>query len=360
MLDTKSLAETQSELNELANPECFTGPIDIRGENAGTLKQQLRMMMIIRKVEEKLGDMIVAKKVVCPCHLGIGQEATAVGVSANLRKTDRIFGTHRSHSHYLALGGSVEGLFAETLGKLTGCSKGMGGSMHLYDGKNGFLGSVPIVAATVPMAVGAALAAAMDKKTDRDIGVAYFGDGTTEEGVVHESLNFASKFNLPMLFVVENNLFSSHLHIRLRQPSDTVARFAQANRLNYEVVEGNDVVAVRKATQRLVEKARNGEGAGFLESITYRWRGHVGPREDNDVGLQRSGELALWKKRDPVGRLKEALIQAGAFAENDFNKLDAEVSDLIEGSWRKAEEAPYPPAENLMKHVWAETSRGGR
>ena len=344
------------DLGRLANPEYFTGPIDISGQDIKLLKTQLRTMLVIRKVEEKLGDMMTSGKIVCPCHLAIGQEATAVGVSANLRPTDRIFGTHRSHSHFLALGASAESLFAETLGKLTGCSRGMGGSMHLHDQKTGFLGSVPIVAATVPMAVGAGLAASMDKKSDTDVGVAYFGDGTTEEGVVHESMNLASKFKLPVLFVVENNLFSSHLHINLRQPADSVARYAAAHRLNYEVVEGNDIVAVSQATERLLKKARNGEGAGFLESVTYRWRGHVGPREDTDVGLKRSGELVLWKRRDPVRRLKEALISASQLSEADYLKLDNEVAEHIESSWRRAEDAPYPPLENLLNHVWAETS----
>lgn len=341
------------ELGDLADPAKYTDPVNVTGLDSEKLIQQLRTMMIIRRVEEKLADGVLAKKIICPCHLGIGQEATAVGVSSQLRKTDRIFGTHRSHTHYLSLGGTVESLFAETLGKETGCSKGMGGSMHLFNDDIGFKGSVPIVAATVPMGVGAALAAKMDGGDNLDVGVSYFGDGTTEEGSVHESLNFAAVFKLPMLFVVENNLFSSHLHIKLRQPHDSVARFAAVHGMNHEVVDGNDVRAVAEATGRLIEKARKGEGPGFLESVTYRWRGHVGPSEDIDVGLKRSGDLALWKERDPVRRLKEGLIQAGHFSEEKFEKLQADVNDHIEGAWMRAEEAPFPKKEALLKHVWA-------
>src|SRR5690606_8272404 len=161
----------------------------------------------------------------------------------------------------------------------TGCSKGMGGSMHLYAKEHGFWGSVPIVGATISMAVGAGLAAQMDKpdRKDMDVGVAYFGDGAAEEGVLHESLNFAAKFKVPVIFVCENNLFSSHLHILLRQPKDKVARYAESHDVNVEVVDGNDIEAVSKAAKRLVDAARNGEGPGFLEAVTYRWRGHVGP-----------------------------------------------------------------------------------
>jgi pyruvate dehydrogenase E1 component alpha subunit len=311
------------------------------------------MMKVIRRAEEKLADKVLEGEIVCPCHLGIGQEAIAVGVSEHLRKTDRVFGTHRSHSHFLALGGTMESLFGEVLGKANGCSHGMGGSMHLFDESIGFKGSVPIVAATVSLAVGAALAAAMDKAKDRDIGVAFFGDGAIEEGSVHESMNFAGRFNVPMLFIAENNLFSSHLHIDYRQPTNSVARFAAVNGLNYEVVDGNDVVAVSAAAERLITAARDGGGAGFLEAVTYRWRGHVGPSEDNDVGLKRSNDLQIWKKRDPIRRLVDGLLSAGKVTEESIGLLDEEVVTAIDTAWDVAEAAPYPEAGDLFAHLWA-------
>ena len=184
--------------------------------------------------------------------------------------------------------------------------------MHLYGPQVGFLGSVPIVGASVPIAVGAALAAKMDGKGD--VAVSYFGDGAVEEGSVQESLNLAAIMKLPVLFVCENNLFASHMHIRLRQVGDSTARFAQAHGIPATVVDGNDVVAVAAAAGEMIQRARSGEGPAYLEAVTYRWRGHVGPREDMDVGVKRSQDLVLWKGRDPIGRLAVALQMTGALS----------------------------------------------
>lgn len=337
-------------LGGLADPLLFTEKIDISRWDKETLRRQLRMMLIIRRAEEKLAEGVVAGKIKCPCHLGIGQEAVAVGVSNDLRATDRIFGAHRSHSHYLALGGSVEGLFAEVLGRLTGCSKGMGGSMHLYDGARGFMGSVPIVAATIPLAAGAGLAAKMDGKGD--VAVGYFGDGAAEEGVLHESLNLAASLNLPVIFVCENNFFASHLHIALRQPSDSIARFADAHHIPTEVVDGNDVVAVAEAAAKMVNRARRGEGPSFLEAVTYRWKGHVGPSDDIDVGVKRNQDLTKWKGRDPVGRLANAMEEKGLLAPEMFSKLQEEVATLINTAWMKAEQGEFPNQNALLDLVY--------
>lgn len=340
-------------LRSLADPSQYNGPLDIPGQGKESLIQQLKMMLTIRAAEEKIADGVTSGKIKCPCHLGIGQEAVAVGVSVYLRSTDRVFGAHRSHSHYLALGGDVFGLFAEVLGRVTGCSKGMGGSMHLYDGAHGFMGSVPIVSATIPIAVGAALASKMDGKGD--IAVGYFGDGAAEEGVFHESLNLAANLNLPMLFVCENNLFASHLHIRLRQPDDSIARFAKAHCINAKTVDGNDVVAIAEVTQEMIDRARAGGGPSFLEAVTYRWRGHVGPSEDIDVGVQRNQDLGRWKGRDPVRRLASGLEKSGIFPPEAFSKLREEVDTLIENAWLRAEESPYPDTSALLGLVYKDS-----
>lgn len=337
-------------LGGLADPQLFNETLEISKWKQETLLQQLKMMLIIRGAEEKLAEGTVAGKIKCPCHLGIGQEAVAVGVSTNLRSTDRVFGAHRSHSHYLALGGSVEGLFAEVLGRVTGCSKGMGGSMHLYDGARGFMGSVPIVAATIPLAVGAGLAAKMDGRGD--VAVGYFGDGAAEEGVLHESLNLASSLNLPVLFVCENNFFASHLHIGLRQPSDSIARFAEAHHIPNEVVDGNDVVAVTEAAARMINRARRGEGPSFLEAVTYRWKGHVGPSDDIDVGVKRNQDLTKWKGRDPVRRLAKAMQEKGFLSAERFSKVQEEVSTFVNAAWMKAEQGDFPDQAALLDLVY--------
>jgi TPP-dependent pyruvate/acetoin dehydrogenase alpha subunit len=357
----------QTELHDLIDPAKFNGAIDVADEAPEVLLTHLRRMLMIRKAEEKIGDKVTEGLIRCPCHLAIGQEAVAVGVAHHVRPSDRGFGTHRSHSHYLAVDAPVYELFAEVLGKATGCSKGMGGSMHLWAEDRGFKGSVPIVAGTVSLAVGAGLAAEMDvrqqmaakKSTDRsqfsaDIGITYFGDGAAEEGSVHESLNMAAQMKLPVLFVCENNFFSSHLHIRLRQPSDKVSRYAEAHKVAYELVDGNDVAAVQAAAGRLIERARRGEGPGFLEAVTYRWRGHVGPREDDDVGLKRKDDLKAWKGRDPIRRLKESMLLTGEFSEKQLDDLESQIHNEVEQAWDAAIKAPYPEANALLDLVYAQ------
>lgn len=340
------------DLGDLADPTKYHEPIDIQGQPTSAMRAHLRMMVTIRMVEQHLGEMRKEGLIGGPVHLGVGQEAIAVGVSACLRKSDRVFGTHRSHSHVLALGSSIHGLLAETLGKDTGLSRGMGGSMHLWDEARGFYGSVPIVGGTVPIAVGAALAAKL-MGTD-DIAVSYLGDGAVEEGAVQESLNLARVLDAPVLFVVENNLFSSHMHISLRQPSNATARFAEAHGIPFEIVDGNDVVAVANAAKSLVDQSRSGGGPGFLEAVTFRWYGHVDWREDVDVGVARSGpELAQWRARDPVSRLRQALELAGQWSEPEDEALAKELNEEIADAWRQAMRDPWPPAAALLDRVYS-------
>ena len=346
--------ELMQSLGKLADPNEYHQPITVQADEVARRLEQLRMMLTIRYAEEQIGDKVTDGTIRCPCHLAIGQEAIPVGLSESLLSTDKVFGTHRSHGHYLALGSSVYQLFAEVLGKSEGCSRGMGGSMHLYAEDKGFVGSVPIVGATIPLAVGAALALQKDGK--RGVAVCYFGDGAAEEGALHESMNFAATFKLPVIFVCENNLFSSHLHIRLRQPADCVARYAQAHCMRTEVIEGNDLSVVSQVGQDLVEHCRSGKGPAFLEAVTYRWRGHVGPREDIDVGLERKDDLDLWKKRDPIMRLAQGLATHSNFSMSDYEKLCEEVRGEIAHAWQLAEQAPYPKPEATLRYVYAQTS----
>jgi TPP-dependent pyruvate/acetoin dehydrogenase alpha subunit len=338
-------------LGALADSSQFRDHLDITNEDINLLLEHLEKMILIREVERCLANGRQEGKIGGPVHLGVGQEAIAVGVSAMLRNTDRVFGAHRSHSHVLALGSDIRCLFAEILGKETGLSKGMGGSMHLWDQKNGFYGSVPIVAGTVPLAVGAALAAKL-QQTD-DVGVAYLGDGAVEEGVVHESLNLARVLKAPVLFVVENNLFASHMHISLRQPSDSTARFAIANNIPYKVVDGNDVIAVRKATDALISRARAGEGPVFLEAVTYRWYGHVDWREDIDVGVNRSEEeVSAWRKRDPISRLAEGLASFNLCSPDKLKEIQNFIQSQVAVAWQQALEDPYPELNALLDRVY--------
>jgi pyruvate dehydrogenase E1 component alpha subunit len=311
-------------------------------------------MILIRKVEEAIALMVETKEARCPCHLAIGQEATAVGVAQHLTPNDRIFGCHRSHAHYLALDEDPYPLFAEILGKVTGCSKGMGGSMHLFTPKSGLKGTVPIVGATIPIATGAALAAKMDR--NQDIAIAFFGDGATEEGVFHESLNMASVMGLPIIFVCENNLFSSHLHISLRQPYNSTSRYAIAHGIESKVVDGNNIVEVSSAMAELVQQARETRKPGFLESVTYRWRGHVGHREDLDVGVKRNSDLIVWKKRDPIARLAQSLEDRGFLSNEGFESITTEMENIINKALGQARQDPYPENQQLLDCVYYHTT----
>lgn len=342
-------------LGRLADPAACHEPVDLAGTAPALLTAWLRKLIEIRCAEEKIGDEFGKSVIKCPCHLVIGQEAPAVGIAAHIRTGDRVFGAHRSHAHFLSLGGTLHHLLAEVLGKDTGCSRGMGGSMHLLDRANNFFGSVPIVGATIPIATGAALAAKMDNAGG--VAVSYLGDGATEEGVFHESLNLASVFKLPVIFVVENNLFSSHLHISLRQPFDSVCRFAAAHGVAWQRVDGNDTVAMAAAAGQAIAAARAGQGPQLIEAVTYRWRGHVGHREDNDVGVMRKEGLLEWKKRDPIARLANAMITAGHLTEAQLETFWAEFRRDVETAWTQAAADPYPPAEALLDRVYAPEAR---
>ena len=345
------MTEFKSDLGGLADPSSHQGPIDVAGVDPAILRKFLADMLAIRHAEEAIGALVEEGLARTPCHLAIGQEAVAVGTAASLDRGDRVFGGHRSHAHLLALGGDLFGLIAEILGKADGLSRGMGGSMHLYSPSVGFHGCVPLVGATIPIAVGAALAARLDGKGA--IAVAYFGDGAAEEGVFHESLNLAASQRLPILFVCENNLFSSHLDILLRQPSDRIARFAEAHAIRSATVDGNDVLAVAAAASTLVAHAREGQGPAFLEAVTYRHRGHVGPNDDVDVGVRRTmSELDKWKRRDPVIRLLAGMKARELIDEAGFVALRTEILKKVADARSQAEAAPYPDASVLLGAVY--------
>src|SRR5881397_3734437 len=238
-------------------------------------------MTRIRRAEEAIVARYPEQEIRCPTHLAIGQEAVAVGVCQTLRDGDTVLSGHRCHAHYLAKGGSTRGMFAELYGKATGCCGGKGGSMHLASPETGMLGASAIVAGTVPIAVGAALAAAL--RGSDDVSVAFFGDAGIEQGVTHESLAFAALRRLPVVFVCENNLYATLTPLSKRQVSADIWPRAVAHGLPGVSVDGNDVLAVYEAAAHAVARARAGDGPTFIEAKTYRWREHVGPNFDVEV-----------------------------------------------------------------------------
>jgi TPP-dependent pyruvate/acetoin dehydrogenase alpha subunit len=329
----------------------FNLHLDLTTRLKHELIKSLSQMFFIRSVEYKIASLRKLGHIGGPVHLSAGQEAIAVGVSKYLRKSDKIFSGHRSHAHLLAMGSDPYKLFAEVLGRSTGLNKGMGGSMHLWDGANGFYGSVPIVAGSVPLAVGAALALKMQKSDS--ISVAYFGDGAIEEGVVHESLNLARQLKVPVLFVCENNLFSSHMHISQRQPFQSVARFPIANDIESEIVDGNNILDVEDVASKLIDIARKKKMPVFIEAITYRHFGHVDWHEDVDVGINRSSvDLKLWKLRDPIIRLKTALFKANLLTDDELYKINTNINNKIDLACNQALNDSEPESESLLNFVY--------
>ena len=302
-------------------------------------------MLRIRRAEEAIARMSESGEARCPCHLSIGQEAVAAGVCAALDSLDTVWGGHRSHGHYLAKGGSLAGLFAEVLGKTTGCAGGRGGSMHLIAKEQGVPGTVPIVAGTVPLAAGAALAYRM--RGEARVAAAFFGDGALEEGSVHETLNLAALYRLPLVFVCENNLYASHLHWSERRVADNLDLAGAFHSVPGERVDGNDVQAVYDAAWTAVARARMGAGPSFIECRTFRWRGHVGASTDEDVGVRRRRELTEWLERDPIRRAEERLRGMNLA----FHR--AEVAEEIGRALEAARSGQSPDAERLTEHVCA-------
>lgn len=260
-----------------------------------------RQMLRIRGIEERIAAEYAKQEMRCPVHLSVGQEAVAVGACAALAPTDEVMSGHRSHAHYLAKGGSLHRMLAEMMGKAEGCTHGLGGSMHLIDKSCGFRGAVPIVGSTIPIATGLAFQHQLDR--DGRVVAVFFGDGSTEEGVFHESLNFAALKRLPIVYVCENNLYSVYSPLAVRQPANrSQLGLATAHGLAAETADGNDVVAVAAAMQRAVARARSGAGPTFLEFPTYRWREHCGPNFDNHLGYRTEAEYAAWKDQCPLLR----------------------------------------------------------
>lgn len=303
-------------------------------------------MLRIRLIEETIAERYAEQKMRCPVHLSVGQEAVPVGVTTALRRSDQIVSTHRCHAHYLAKGGDLKAMMAEIYGKATGCCGGRGGSMHLFDNDAGALISLPIVASSIPLGAGAALA--MQQQGKDDIAVIYTGDASLEEGVFHETANFAAVKNLPVIFVCENNLYSVYTNLADRQPDRPLTRLADAHAIPTEHVDGNDVVSVANAAKRAADRARRGEGPSFLQCDTYRWREHCGPNYDNHIGYRSEEEFETWKQSDPLEVLKPRLADLAGEA-----SVTAEIEAEIAAAFDFADASDFPTSESAGKGVYA-------
>ena len=309
-------------------------------------------MLRIRLVEESIANKYSEQKMRCPTHLSIGQEAIAVGVCANLTSQDQVLSTHRAHAHYLAKGGCLNSMMAEIYGKATGCSKGMGGSMHLIDTSVGFMGSTAIVGNTIPVAVGLALEKKLTRK--KSIACVFFGDGATEEGAFYESVNFAIIHSLPILFICENNLYSVYSGLEVRQPVDRkIYKMVRAMGISAQHGNGNDVEEVARKVKHAKTMILKSGGPQFLEFDTYRWREHCGPNFDNHIGYRDEKEFLKWQKKDPIKIFTNKLLSNKKVSQLQLDKIYLAVEKEIDEAFNFAKNSPFPKLNLSSSTIFA-------
>jgi acetoin:2,6-dichlorophenolindophenol oxidoreductase subunit alpha len=312
-------------------------------------KEMLRQMILLRAFEEKLEELYQRKAMFGSTHSYRGQEAIAVGVCFALQATDLIASYHRGTGHIIAKGADLYTLLCECMGKEEGYSKGRGGKMHMGDMAFGFIGNTGTVGGTVPTATGAALSAKI--RGSKEVVVSFFGDGAANQGVVHESMNLAGVWKLPIIYVCENNQYAMTVSFEKSVAIKRLSERGAAYGFEGKTVDGNNVEAVYEATQSAAVKARSGGGATFLECVTYRWDGHFGG--DPGTAYRSKEEIEAWKQKCPIKHLKEELIQAGNLTEQEFQAVSKEVYSALDEIAKRAEAAPLPKKEVDLNSVYA-------
>jgi TPP-dependent pyruvate/acetoin dehydrogenase alpha subunit len=303
-----------------------------------------RRMLEIRLFEEKVQELFMEGLIQGTTHLCQGQEAIPVGAISALRDDDYLTITYRGHGHALMRGVPMEACFAELMGRSTGCCKGVGGSMHFTDVSRGLLGAFAIVGAGLPVALGAAYSAQL-QGLDR-VALTFFGDGATNIGTFHESLNIAAAWKVGIVFIVENNLYGEYTPMRETTPVDDLADRAKAYAIPGVIVDGQDVDAVHHAVVEAVARARAGDGPSLLEMKTYRYRGHS---RTDPAKYRPDGELARWQERDPIALFGERI----ALSDDDQASLRAEIQQFVDDTADRAKQAPFPTIEEIRSYVYA-------
>ncbi len=315
------------------------------------LERAYRSMLRIRRIEERIAERYAEQEMRCPVHLSIGQEAAAVGACLALTPADQVVTTHRCHGHYLAKGGNLQAMLDEIYGRASGCCGGRGGSMHLFDDAAGVLCSVPIVGSSIALGIGAAL---HFKQTGQpQVCVVFLGDGALEEGVFHEAANLAVVHDLPVVFFVENNLYSVYTPLSERQPARALSQLGVAHAMAVLEADGNDVVAVHAISREACERARTGGGPTLVVVDTYRFREHCGPSYDDDLGYRPPGELASFEARCPVQRARTELGLHHGFTQERDAALERELGEELESAFAHAQNAPFPEKSSVAERVYA-------
>ena len=307
-----------------------------------------RQMLLIRRFEEKSMEVYVAGKIGGFCHVYIGQEAVAVGALSAIGKQDYVIASYREHGHALAKGMSPESIMAELYGKATGCSKGKGGSMHMFDKEVNFLGGHGIVGGQIPLATGTAFASKY-QGTDK-VTLCFFGEAAVNQGAFHESLNMAQLWKLPCIYICENNRYGMGTSLERAMSLQDIAQKACAYEMASEFVDGMDVLAVREATERAVARARKDYLPTLLEIRTYRFMGH----SMSDPGNYRTrAEIEKYQERDPIKLFSSSLKEEKIVDDKTLEQIDKEVREQVERSVRFAEESPFPAPEELYTDIYA-------
>jgi len=311
-------------------------------------------MLGIRLFEEEVSKRYATGKMKTPTHLGIGQEAIAVGVLTDKLPEDVVFSHHRCHNHFLASGGEMKALAAELYGKKTGCSGGRGGSVHLVDTRVGFLGSSAILGQSIALAVGAAYG----KKSlgQKGLSIVFFGDGALEEGIAWESMNFAAIHKLPVLFVCENNFYSTESGLSNRRSEETTfCQKAESFGVRSHLLDGNNVVEVARYSEEIVSDIREGGGPRFIEAETYRWMEHVGPFFDHEMGREyRSlAELESWQLRCPIQNHKTKILESNIAKQEELEQIRLILEREVATAFQFAEDSPFPELNTLGDKVYS-------
>ena len=309
-------------------------------------------MLKSRLVSERIIELYPEQEMRCPVHLSLGQEAVGAGICENLNSRDAVFSHHRNHAHYLSMGGDLNKMMAELYGKITGCCRGNGGSMHLSDPVSGFMAASSIVGGSMPIALGAALTFKL-RKEDR-VAVAFFGDGAVGEGVFHECLNLAALKDLPIIYICENNYYAVLSKVEARHKNLKISDLAKPFGIPSETIDGNDAMAVYAAGKKAVERARLGLGASMIECQTYRWREHVGPNCDHELGHRPACEVAEWQKRCPIKKMEKFLIDNRIFSLIDIDKIKQEINKELDEAILYAKNSPFPQQSDLTRFVYPE------
>lgn len=312
------------------------------------LVQMYSGMLRIRYFENRVKDLFAAGEMPGFVHLYLGEEAVAVGACSALKDDDYITSTHRGHGHILAKGGEMKYMMAELYGKATGYNKGKGGSMHIAWPKLGILGANGIVSGGIPIATGAAFSSKYRKSGQ--VAVCFFGDGAASEGTFHEAVNIASAFDLPVVYVCENNLYGVGTRQRDVRNIEDIADRGAAYGIPGLVVDGNNVIAVYEAVYEAVKRARNGEGPSLLECKTYRWRTHFEGEPDT---YRPPEEVKAWLKREPIAPYRKELIEQGVIDETKVEQIEKEVQKELEEAVEFARTSPLPNPETALEGLWA-------